>query len=262
MSKLFTRREYLDVDDTARLLSGSFNETVTSGDVIKLAMEGRIRFSVRFKFPVSVRFARITEGTPKGQWGIDYLYVGSEEEKYLTLFGERRSLEGVFDLALRGSHTRNLVSSKAWNGVLDSDIAADDLLLLDESRELVALVDVVTEGLSNVAGEEKGEFSYSFPGEAQLVIRSSAIREFEESLVKPADKTEKKLERPPGPREHETYLNIIGVMLELLKSPKTGRDSDAAIMDEMMKNYGEKPGIKQRTLQEKFPAAKRSLTAK
>lgn len=69
--------------------------------------------------------------------------------------------------------------------------------------------------------------------------------------------TEKELE----PRERLTLLNIIGVMLELLQSPKPGRTSDAAIIKEMIENYGEKPGIKQRTLQEKFPAAKRSLKA-
>lgn len=261
MSKLFTLREYLDVEDTARLLTGSFNETVTATDVLKLAREGKIRFSVRFKFPVSVRYARITEGTPTGRWGIDYMYVGSEEEKYLTLFGERRSLEGVFDLALRGSHTSNLVSSKAWNGVLDSDIAADDLLLLDDSGELVALVDVVTKGLTNAPDEEAGEFSNSFPRKAQLVIRTGAIREYEESLVKTTDKSEKKGEKPVLARERETFLNIIGVMLELLQTQKSGRDSDAAIIKEMIDNYGDKSGIKKRTLEEKFPAAKRSLAA-
>ena len=60
-------------------------------------------------------------------------------------------------------------------------------------------------------------------------------------------------------RERETLLTIIGVMLELLKSPKPGRDSDAAVIKEMLDNYGDKPGIKERTLQEKFPIAKRTL---
>lgn len=63
-------------------------------------------------------------------------------------------------------------------------------------------------------------------------------------------------------RERETLLTIIGVMLELLKSPKPGRDSDAAVIKEMLDNYGDKPGIKERTLQEKFPIAKRTLMSK
>lgn len=63
-------------------------------------------------------------------------------------------------------------------------------------------------------------------------------------------------------RERETLMTIIGVMLELLKSPKPGRDSDAAVIKEMLDNYGDKSGIKERTLQEKFPAAKRILMSK
>lgn len=69
-------------------------------------------------------------------------------------------------------------------------------------------------------------------------------------------------DKPLMNRERETLMTIIGVMLELLKTPKLGRDSDAAVIKEMLDNYGDKPGIKERTLQEKFPAAKRILMAK
>lgn len=64
-----------------------------------------------------------------------------------------------------------------------------------------------------------------------------------------------------GSRERDTLLNIIGVLLELIKSPKPGRSSDAAVIKEMLDNYSEKAGIKERTLQEKFAAAKKSLTS-
>lgn len=63
----------------------------------------------------------------------------------------------------------------------------------------------------------------------------------------------------PGARAETTYLNIIGAMLELLKTPREGRDNDAAVIEEIVKNYADKPGISPRTLQEKFAAAKRSL---
>lgn len=65
----------------------------------------------------------------------------------------------------------------------------------------------------------------------------------------------------PNARAETTYLNIIGAMLELMKSPRPGRDSDAAVIAEIEDNYREKPGISARTLQEKFAAAKRSLNA-
>lgn len=61
------------------------------------------------------------------------------------------------------------------------------------------------------------------------------------------------------PRSETTYLNIIGAMLELLKSPRTGRENDAAIIQEIVNNYSDKPGISSRTLQDKFALAKRTL---
>ena len=62
-------------------------------------------------------------------------------------------------------------------------------------------------------------------------------------------------------REKVTLLNIIGVMLELMKSLKLGRNSDAAVIKEMIENYPEKQGISKRTLEEKFAAANKSLKA-
>jgi len=67
------------------------------------------------------------------------------------------------------------------------------------------------------------------------------------------------LEKPLVNRERENLLNIIGALLELIKSPKDKRDSNAAVIKEMLANYSDKPGIKERTLQEKFAAATRSL---
>ena len=81
------------------------------------------------------------------------------------------------------------------------------------------------------------------------------------SAIKPRGDSEEHVEKPLMPRERETLLNIIGVMLELLQTPKVGRNSDAAIIQEMIANYSDKRGISKRTLEEKFPAAKRSLTA-
>lgn len=66
-------------------------------------------------------------------------------------------------------------------------------------------------------------------------------------------------QRAPSQRTETTYLNIIGVMLELIQSPRPGRNSNASIIDEMISNYGEKPGISKSTLENKFAEAKRSL---
>lgn len=65
--------------------------------------------------------------------------------------------------------------------------------------------------------------------------------------------------KPLTPRAETTYLNIIGALLEFVRTPREGRDSDTAVIAELEENYGEKQGIKKSTLQQKFAAAKRSL---
>ena len=78
---------------------------------------------------------------------------------------------------------------------------------------------------------------------------------------------ESKSDAPPSlsRRAETTYLNIIGAMLELMlsKSPSGKRysvfDNQAAIIAALLGNNEKKPGISERTLEQKFAAAKRSL---
>ena len=68
-------------------------------------------------------------------------------------------------------------------------------------------------------------------------------------------------------RAETTYLNIIGAMLGLMlgKSPagkpQSVFDNQAAIIAALLGHHEGKPGISARTLEDKFAAAKRSLTA-
>lgn len=71
----------------------------------------------------------------------------------------------------------------------------------------------------------------------------------------------------PGDRAETTYLNIIGAMLALMlgKSPagkaQSVYENQAAIIAALLGHHEGKPGISARTLEEKFAAGKRSLTA-
>ena len=67
--------------------------------------------------------------------------------------------------------------------------------------------------------------------------------------------------KEPSKKEKATYLNIIGAMLELLKNPRPGRIDDAAVIRELVANYGDKFGISESNLNRKLPEAKRSLNA-
>lgn len=63
----------------------------------------------------------------------------------------------------------------------------------------------------------------------------------------------------PVERAETTYLTIIGALLELVRTPRPGRDSDAAVIRELIENYQDKPGISKTTLENKFAEARRRL---
>ena len=63
------------------------------------------------------------------------------------------------------------------------------------------------------------------------------------------------------PRAEATYLTIIGALLELVRTPRPGRDSDAAVIRELIDNYSDKPGISKTTLESKFAEARRRLNS-
>lgn len=69
------------------------------------------------------------------------------------------------------------------------------------------------------------------------------------------------VEKPLGIRERNAYLNIIGALVELVRTPRPGRDSDAAVIRELIENYGDKPGISKSNLETKFAEAKRAITS-
>lgn len=64
---------------------------------------------------------------------------------------------------------------------------------------------------------------------------------------------------PLHPKRETTYLNIIGALVELIQSPRDGRDGEAAVIREIVDNYGDRPGISKRNLEGVFPLAKKRL---
>jgi hypothetical protein len=102
----------------------------------------------------------------------------------------------------------------------------------------------------------------NLPHDAVYVVRASALRAFEQSVLNtPSAETSKALSR----REETTLLNIVGGLLGLLlgKSP-SGKalsvfKSQAAIIEALLATYPGKPGISARTLEDKLAQARRSL---
>lgn len=99
------------------------------------------------------------------------------------------------------------------------------------------------------------------PEHAAIVVRLSALLEFEQRVNAPRADTSKRL----GVREETTYLNIIGACFELMlgKTPSgKGRSvyrHQSNIIDAMLAEFEGKPGMSQSTLDIKVPLARKSI---
>lgn len=124
MSKLFNLKEWLTLADAARHLTIVFDEEVSEADVLRLALDGRLRLSVYLvnkKLALCGRRVSISEATYKEVPSPDgastvrlyegpVLYSGGEGEEgqVVELGRELVALLGVYDLPLIGGEWRDI----------------------------------------------------------------------------------------------------------------------------------------------------------
>jgi hypothetical protein len=92
---------------------------------------------------------------------------------------------------------------------------------------------------------------------ARVEKAKEAYRELQTKNAALQTELDKKTES--SPRERATLMRIIAVLAELAITPKKGRTSEAALIDEMLTNYSDKAGISKTTLENKFAEAKKIL---
>lgn len=203
-----------------------------------------------------------TGGIKKAVSALTRAVLASVEKGELKLAKTSRNLAG--DLSLRGSwveadafdewcNSRGLSLGESW-----FDLWKDDQEIFSAALEIQDLTRRRYEGLYDEGDAQILRGRLEQDGAEILITEIAALRA---ELAQYKSKDARTVQRPIQNREKTTYLNIIGAMLELMKSPRPGRDSDTAVIDEIERNYRDKPGISTRTLQEKFAAAKRSLSA-
>lgn len=85
MSKLFKLKNWLTIQEAAKHLSGAFTEPVTEADVLRLALDERLKLSVNFVNPVLVRL-----GTLVKKEDVPYEEVlGKKGNKYRTYISKQ-----------------------------------------------------------------------------------------------------------------------------------------------------------------------------
>ena len=256
MSKLLKLKKWMTVADAAARLTGTFGELVREEDIYRFALDGHLLLSVFFVNEVPSRYCRAVR-SEEIEWkvvpsldGVSVVRLPTQgriltvgQSLYLVEFGIT-NLEGLWDLPLIGGERIDVefAFQRVSGGPEVTAVSLEGIFVRSPEGALYEIQDG-----NHPAG--------ALPDDCMFAVRADALLQFEQSMNEDASK----LEKPLQPRERETLLNIIAVMLEFLQNPRPGRTSEAAVIAEMIENYGEKPGIKERTLQEKFSLAKRNF---
>lgn len=212
-------------------------EVIKLTGVFDLAMIGGKQLDIEQKFQELTSGPEVTLIDSDGVFviaGSKYFQLQEDYEDNPFQAGSRASLDRL----------RSLISSKNLN-----EQKANDLLNLHKEEREVFLAHIKSSPASRYFPAAR------LPDDAVLVIRTGALIDFEKSLEEKSDDAEK----PLRVRQETTYLNIIAALVIFIKEPRPGRNSEAQIITQLVENYGEKQGISQRTLQEKFAEAKRSF---
>ncbi|MBU9272705.1 hypothetical protein [Burkholderia gladioli] len=205
MSKLLTLKEWLNVPEVARHLSRIFNEEVGEADVLRFALDGRLKLSVHFvnnayanpgKFcrtddiewyesPIGKKENAFESKIPKG------ICVG--DDQWVVLEDKVVTLTGVWDLPLIGADRLDVEHEyqRLIDGPKVSLLNLDGAFVCDEANGVYRLCDPIdenefVEGSSAYMRRVANEIINAMTAEEAAELRVMASSKREDFLRKSA----------------------------------------------------------------------------
>ena len=215
MSKLFKLKRWVPVADAARRLGITFGEEVTEADVLRLALDGHLRLSIRFINGAHGKIGTLVpiedavfEDVPalRGDRSIR-LYGGpilsdgdGVEKTVVVLDKDIVHLNGIYDLAMIGGERLDIQNRHQE-------------LTGEPAIEMVAMVGAFVEisggqlcQLQTQFGDRPVYYPASdLPDDCQLVVMTNALAKFEESQNEISDAESK----PLSTTERNTLLKLV-----------------------------------------------------
>ena len=269
MSKVWKLKRWLQIEQATKHIATILTDPdVSAADLLHLALEGQLRLSAVFTNHVlarecsfvdaaAVRFkeARSLDGlsTVRLYDGGD-IFCGPAGETFQAN-GEvfQLSADEPYELLMAGGE-RGDVAQRFWelSGIdREETISIDGTFVASRQYREATYFQL----LGTAANSDGKRFEYplgGLPTGAALVISQDEIQRFVSSL-----KTTSNFELEA--KERNSLLNIIGALVELIQNPRNGRNSQSAVIDELVENFSDAPGVSKRNLEKKFADAKRSL---
>lgn len=257
MSKLFKLREWLTLAETAAHLTIVLGETVLESDVLRLGLDGRFTLSVNL---MKITHAyRLSLNKARGmQHKTPLVRVEEHSDKQIRfVFGSEaydvdervELLSGVYDLPLFGSEAGSCeIQYRRLMGL--PEILLHDFLsrfkttcTIVSSPTDTSPVYFYLQDRVEIQGKTGDDFlgdvyfrnANGLPAESFIVIRTAALRAFEESLT---ENEESSLDKPLGNRERRTLLTIIATVCKEAKLDFKKHSKTAELIHDMTVKMG------------------------
>ena len=293
-SKLFKLREWLTVSEAARHLSIMFGEEVNEADILRLALDGHLKLSVNFVNPVYGKcgklipyedrerlppeFHRIFSALPEEKRDSNIkklMEMQGFDNQFLVMDGDVTEIEGVWDLSMV-SGQRYGIEHKYQMLTGGPEVPSPIIgraYFVREGGQVCELHERFDEPLEykTMQGEKKkvdfeNESDRYYPSAADnfprddsvLVVRTQVLIDLQERL----SQADSDRSTPLDSRAETTYLNIIGAMLETFVHKDHGDvnfPSETKLREFLSERYAGFKGLTERTLAEKFAAAKKTI---
>ena len=249
MKKLFDLKEWLTLEDAAKHLTILFGEEVKVSDVLRLALDGRLRLSVDFVNNTNVRTAKIVsidEATfidipilqrkdaskpdPKNLQAVGHVKVLNGisyfDNKVINYDDDEKvySLSGVWDLAMIGGERIDIeYKYHQLTGGPDVELLnIDGSFVVDEKRTVAMHLMkqfkefVYDKNLSPEKNDENRRRNYypaeGLPDDSVLVVRTSALRLLEDTIRDNQKKNDPPIRKSAATKAADTYLVIIAAL--------------------------------------------------
>jgi hypothetical protein len=282
LKKLLKLKNWLTLPEAARHLSEVLGEPVNEGDILQLAIQNKLMLSVMF--PDGIRgqeceavpeedltFTEVSSIDGKGTVLIPNPPIAFYDPSGVAYTEKSRTFwletDSPFELTMLGGEAAS-VEASYWSFATGKAHEAGMSpwgTFVKQGKRYFKLMDALPSVL--VPGERVGPPKDYYglgqlPSSAVFVVETMNMLRFEQSIEE-ASASKVDEEKPLKSRERNSLLTIIGALLELVQSPRPGReDGQAAIISELLDNYSEKEGISKSNLENRFAEANRCLRSR
>ena len=274
MSKVLKAKRWLVLQEAAKHLSSALSEEVAVADVLQLGLERHLGLSARFVKSCQVQaFVEVQpdeiqyEAIPSLVPGRPDLAIPVGGEIWTDELGQIRQkrervvwLEPqIFDLPMLWAERSDVERAyqREIGGIEVAEAVGEGVLLQSLDGRYFSLVERWRERDSSRTKDpwlfnDPDDFQPAarLPQHCRIVVRPSSLEAFLRRSIGSDNKP-----TTLGERERTNLLNTIGALLA-----DSGK-KESAIISSILERHRDVPGLKERTLQERFAEAKRSLRA-